>query len=63
MSSMLENNGIDLTGPIDVKWEDAVKFVLAAIGVDKYLLEDPCSITDEVYQGGENGWNNGNILI
>jgi hypothetical protein len=62
MSAWLKNNGLDTIEPIHVRWEDAVKFVLAATGVDKYLLEEPCSVDEAIYQNAVDGWNNGNIL-
>ncbi|XP_060567959.1 uncharacterized protein LOC132726631 [Ruditapes philippinarum] len=58
MSAWLKNNGLDTIEPIHVRWEDAVKFVLAATGVDKYLLEEPCSVDEAIYQDAVDGWNN-----
>ncbi|XP_053392737.1 uncharacterized protein LOC128555173 [Mercenaria mercenaria] len=58
MSTWLENNGLSSIEPLHIRWEEAVKFVLAVIGVDKYLLEDPCTVEDEVYNGAVDNWNN-----
>ena len=33
------------------------------LGLSKYLLEEECSITSELYSGNTNGWKQGNTKI
>ena len=40
--------------------KDSAKAVLLQqLGVDQWMLDTPCSITDNLYTPSVNGWNNG----
>lgn len=47
----------------DAVWDEAVNFMIRSIGLDKYLLEDPCSTEEYSERNITNGWVSGNIPI
>lgn len=44
---------------LDSMKDSAKAVLLQQLGVDQWMLDTPCSITDNLYTPSVNGWNNG----
>lgn len=59
MSNLLQEMG-NLT--LDGMKDSAKAVLLQQLGVDQWMSDTPCSITDNLYTPSVNGWNNGREL-
>lgn len=59
MSNLLQEMG-NLT--LDGMKESAKAVLLQQLGVDQWMSDTPCSITDDLYTPSVNGWKNGREL-
>jgi hypothetical protein len=60
MSDWFENMGIPSLE--DLK-DSAKTMLIQQLGVDKFLLDTPCSTADEMYTPSVHGWKNGEFLL
>ena len=56
LSNLLQEMG-NVT--LDSMKDSAKAVLLQQLGVDQWMLDTPCSITDNLYTPSVNGWNNG----
>lgn len=59
MSNLLQEMG-NLT--LDGMKDSAKAVLLQQLGVDQWMSDTPCSITDDLYTPSVNGWKNGREL-
>lgn len=59
MSNLLQEMG-NLT--LDGMKDSAKAVLLQQLGVDQWMSDTPCSISDNLYTPSVNGWNNGREL-